>query len=111
MSWRQAANSASSATAATEPVKRSLGVALMRHLRHTARIQALQKRAHARQIELGIRRLDAQEEAVAGAKANREELNSGWNGMGRPFSASIPNAPAKPANRIVISKVTGMNAG
>src|SRR5579872_4151180 len=83
MSWRQAANSASSATAATEPVKRSLEVALMRHLRHTARIQALQERAHARQIELGIRRLDAQEEAVAGGEGESRRIKQrvDWHGQ------------------------------
>ena len=31
--------------------------------------------------------------------------------MGRPFSASMPNTAEIPANRIVISNVTTMNAG
>src|SRR5262249_226477 len=45
------------------------------------------------------------------AKANRSTLNTGWYGIGKPLSANIPNTAAMPANRIVISNVTTMNAG
>ena len=45
------------------------------------------------------------------ANSNRGTLNTGWYGMGSPFSASIPNTADNPEKRIVISKVTMMNDG
>src|SRR5260370_3556938 len=45
------------------------------------------------------------------ANAKRGTLNTGWYGMGNPFSASMPNTAEIPPKRIVISKVATMNAG
>ena len=43
--------------------------------------------------------------------SNCGTLNTGWYGIGSPFSASMPNTAESPENRIVISKVTMMNDG
>ena len=45
------------------------------------------------------------------ASANRGTLNTGWYGIGSPFSASMPNTADSAATRIVHSNVIGMNAG
>src|SRR5262249_5836440 len=43
--------------------------------------------------------------------AKRGTLNTGWYGMGRPFSASKPKTVTSAAPSTVHSKVIGMNAG
>ena len=43
--------------------------------------------------------------------AKRGTLNTGWYGMGSPFSASMPSTAEIPPNRIVNSNVITMNDG
>ena len=45
------------------------------------------------------------------ASAKLGTLKTGWYGIGRPFSASMPSTAESAAARIVHSKMTGMNAG
>ena len=45
------------------------------------------------------------------ASAKRGTLKTGWYGIGRPLIASMPSTAASAAERIVVSNVTGMNAG
>ena len=45
------------------------------------------------------------------ASAKRGTLKTGWYGSGRPFRASMPSTAVSAANRIVVSKAGGMNAG
>ena len=45
------------------------------------------------------------------ASAKLGTLNTGWYGIGKPFSASMPSTAESAANRIVHSNVTGMKAG
>src|SRR2546422_8852032 len=45
------------------------------------------------------------------ASANSGTLKTGWYGIGRPFSASIPRTAERAAHRTVVSNVIGMNEG
>ena len=59
------------------------------------RPEALQELRVAPVIELRIRRLDRQEEPVwLACAAKRSTLNTGWYGIGKPFSANMPKTAA-----------------
>ena len=45
------------------------------------------------------------------ARAKRGTLNTGWYGIGKPFSASMPSTADSAASKTVHSKVMGMNDG
>ena len=63
------------------------------------------------EVEHGVGRLDAEEEPVLRRLGESGTLKSGWYGMGRPFSASIPTTAVAAATSTVSSNVTGMNDG